>query len=149
MHDVFRSISSIFKDIHADDQAREAVMFAAWKRAAGEQLMQHAVPVRFVGKRLTIAVSGIRWKQQMEQLGPQMVFRLNGAFGAPVLNFIQFVVDENAVAKYTAWRQVQSAAVQACTIPRNILDAAAAIRDPGLRADFLDAAGSCLHRVEP
>lgn len=148
MEDIFRSISSIFNDIDADEQARQAIMFVAWKRAAGQQLMFHAVPMRFAGKRLAVAVSGIRWKQQMEQLGPQMVFRLNGGFGANVLNFIEFYVDEKAVAAYNAARAAEMIAPAERTIPTELMHAAAAIKDRKLREDFLAAAGACQHRIE-
>ena len=71
MQDVFRAISLIFRDAAAGTEAQQAVMFAAWKRAAGPQLSAHAVPLSFANKRLKIAVSGVRWKQQMQDLGPQ------------------------------------------------------------------------------
>ena len=148
MHDVFRSISAIFRDAEAGTEAQQAVVFAAWKRAAGPQLSAHAVPVKFDMKRLTVAVSGVRWRQQMEDLGGQMVFRLNAAFGAPVLNFIEFVVDEDAVAKAverSAGRKLEDGKYSGELSPE-ITAAASSIKDPKLRSDFLAAAGSCIER---
>ncbi|MGI8812267.1 MAG: DciA family protein [Pyrinomonadaceae bacterium] len=147
MQEIFRSITAIFNEIDADPQAREAVMFAAWTRAAGPQLAMHAVPIGYVNKRLKIAVSGVRWKQQMEQLGPQMVFRLNGAFGAKVLNFIEFVVDEAAVAKHNSKKHPPAKLTDSNPeLPKSLIDAAAAIHDLKLREDFLGAARACSDR---
>lgn len=144
MQDIFQSISTIFSS--ADDSAREAVMFAAWKRAAGSQLLQHAVPVRFSNGRLRIAVSGIRWKQQMERLGPQMVFRLNGVFGAQVLKYIDFVVDEIAVARSNESRKEQRVLRSVEPLGDELVEASSVIKDPEFRQLFLDAARSCGHR---
>jgi hypothetical protein len=148
MQDVFRSISAIFRDAEAGTEAQQAVVFAAWKRAAGSQLSAHAVPLKFENKRLTVAVSGVRWRQQMEDLGGQMVFRLNAAFGTPVLNYIEFVVDEAAVAavnERSGGRKLEDGKYSGELSPE-IIAAAAAIRDPKLRSDFLAAAGECIER---
>ena len=138
----------IFRDAAAGTEAQQAIVFAAWKRAAGEQLSAHAVPVKFENKRLTVAVSGVRWRQQMEDLGGQMVFRLNAAFGVPVLNFIEFVVDEAAVTEANekaGGRKVEDGKYSGELSPE-IIAAAASISDPKLRSDFLAAAGECIER---
>ena len=148
MQDVFRSISVIFRDAAAGTEAQQAVVFAAWTRAAGSQLSAHAVPVKFEQKRLTVAVTGVRWKQQMEDLGGQMVFRLNAAFGTPVLNFIEFVVDEklvNEAIERSAGR-VNEPGKYSGELSPEIIAAAASIRDEKLRSDFLAAAGECIER---
>jgi len=148
MQDVFKSISAIFRDAAAGTEAQQAVVFAAWKRAAGEQLSAHAVPVKFENKRLTVAVSGVRWRQQMEDLGGQMVFRLNAAFGTPVLNFIEFVVDEAAVteANQRSGAHTLEDGKYSGELSPDIIAAAASIKDPKLRSDFLAAAGECIER---
>ena len=148
MQDVFRSISAIFRDAEAGTEAQAAVVFAAWKRAAGEQLSAHAVPVKFQDRRLTVAVSGVRWRQQMEDLASQMVFRLNAAFGSPVLNFIEFVVDEQAVIEAnerSAGRTGEPGKYSGELSPE-LIAAAASIKDEKLRSDFLAAAGECIER---
>jgi hypothetical protein len=112
-------------------------------------LSQQAVPVKFENRRLTVAVSGIRWKQQMQDFGAQMVFRLNGAFGVPVLNFIDFVVDETAVKHDIEKRNARDkrhGSIAEMPVPAELIGAAAAIRDPKLREDFLAAAGACMER---
>jgi hypothetical protein len=148
MQDVFRSISALFRDADAGDEARQAVLFAAWKRSAGEQLCEHTAPLKFEQKRLTVAVSGVRWKQQLEDLAGQMVFRLNAAFGTPVLNYIEFVVDEAAVERSVAKAHASANDPDKYSgeLPRDVIEAAAAIRDPKLRTDFLAAAASCVER---
>lgn len=151
MQDLFRSISLIFRDAGANDQAREAVVFAAWHRAAGHQLSEHTAPIRYVNRRLIVAVSGVRWKQQMQDLSGQMVFRLNGAFGIPVLNFIEFVVNEEAVEKELEHRRSlrnisKPEGFYRGPLPPEVVEAAAAIHDPELRRNFLAAAGECIER---
>ena len=148
MQDVFRSISAIFRNAEAGSEAQQAVVFAAWKRAAGQQLSAHAVPLKFEKRRLTVAVSGVRWRQQMEDLSGQMVFRLNAAFGTPVLNFIEFVVDEAAVAAVAEREKARDPepGKYAGELPAEVIAAAASIRDPKLRNDFLAAAGACVER---
>lgn len=146
MEDVFRSISRIFRDADASPEARRAVVFAAWKRAAGVQVESHAVPVNFENKRLTIAVADESWRRQMENLGPQMVFRLNGAFGASFLNFIEFIVDESAFVGADNHAESKDESKYFGQLAPELIEAAASIGDAKLRALFLAAAGACIER---
>ena len=45
MQHIFRSLPEVFKDIDGGKFANEAVVFAAWRKIAGETLGQHAVPM--------------------------------------------------------------------------------------------------------
>ena len=97
MLDIFRTLPGIFEDVEGAEMIREAVVFAAWRRIAGEGLVEHAVPLRLEKGRLFIAVSNQMWQRQLKDLCGQMVFKLNAALGTPTVNYIELQIDEQAV----------------------------------------------------
>jgi hypothetical protein len=148
MLDLFRTLPAVLKDIDGAEAVREAIVFAGWRRIAGEGLADHTVPIRLTNATLSIAVSNLMWQRQLKDLAGQMVFRLNAALGSPVVNFIEFVIDEAVVTSDRSRSQNEdelrrAAAVQ---ISPELSAAAASIADEELRKQFLLAAGSCLAR---
>ena len=57
MDDLFRALPKILELSDGDHSVREAVVFAAWRRAVGELLLQHTSPLEVSDKKLVIAVS--------------------------------------------------------------------------------------------
>lgn len=154
MLDIFRTLPAIMDNLDADDAAREALVFIAWSKIAGEMLAEHTVPLGFENSRLAVAVSGCTWQKHLGDLSPQMIYKLNSEFGSPVVRFIEFSIDEQAVKGDRAKRRKAKAEAEklreqaATAVPPELALSAEAIADENLRQAFLLAAGSCLVRKE-
>ena len=152
MQDLFRSLPQVFKEFKGSEAANEAVVFAAWRRMAGETLGSHAVPFRLEKKKLFIAVSSETWRKQVEDLAGQMVFQMNSALGSSLVTFIEFRVDPKTVAEkrpknllaLESEDELNAAAMK--VISPGLKAAAETITDERLRQKFLLAAGSSLSR---
>ena len=150
MLDIFRTLPGIFDDVEGAEMVREAVVFAAWRRIAGEGLSEHAVPLRLENGRLFVAVSNLMWQRQLKDLCGQMVFKLNAALGSPTVNFIELQIDEEAVRA----RRSEGSMPNEDEFRReaeketsgDLARAAESIADEELRRQFLLAAGNCLVR---
>ena len=135
-----------------EEKLTEAVVFAAWRRVAGDGLREHAVPFRVFHQTIIIAVADENWKKHLEKLSGQMLFRLNGALGQQTVTFIEFRIDEKTVAaererlhqEVTSQFERERTAMK--NVPENVLKAAEKIDDDSLRRNFLLAAGSSLAR---
>ncbi len=151
MQHIFRSLPEVFKDIDGGDFANEAVVFAAWRKIAGESLGNHAVPFKLIKKKLFVAVTDNNWRRQIEDLSSQMIFKLNSALGSSLVTFIEFKIDAEIVenARQTAAIETSAAEEKAIAkreITSGLRQAAKAIADDNLREKFLLAAGSGLAR---
>ena len=148
MLDLFRTLPGVLKDVDGANAVREAIVFAAWRRIAGEGLCEHAVPIRLSDDTLAVAVSNLMWQRQLKDLAGQMVFKLNAALGSTVVSFIQFEIDEDAVALAAGDKRNYDEAEmrrQAETeLTPELKNAASKIEDEALREQFLAAAGMCL-----
>jgi hypothetical protein len=152
MHELFRALPALLKEFDDNDDVREAVVFAAWRRIAGETLRERAVPIRLYKKHLVIAVMSETWKKHLQQLSGQMIFKINSVLGSAIVTFIEFRVDEKTVADERA--QDRKMTVSEAKLQENALNevtakmrrSADAIKDDHLRYQFLLAAGSCLAR---
>lgn len=152
MNDLFRSLTALLKEFPENEDLREPVIFAAWKKIAGEVIREQTVPVTLEKDRLAVAVSSEIWKCHLEDLSGQMIFKLNSALGAMTVTFIEFRVDEKLVeaenrrlqgAKADPEEQIRNAIGE---ITPKLRDSAGAIKDDQLRERFLMAAGMCLSR---
>ena len=152
MEALFRALPQLLKEFEDTEEVREAVVFAAWRRIAGESLSEHTVPFRLFNKHLIIHVADKMWKRHLETLSGQMIFKLNSALGQAIVTFIEFRVDEATLAterakhqknQMTDEQQRESALEEVTPKLRHSADA---IKDDNLRYQFLLAAGSCLAR---
>ncbi len=152
MNELFRALPALLKEFEDNQELREAVTFAAWRKIAGETLRDRAVPHRLFKKHLVIAVMSDTWKKHLEHLSGQMIFKLNSVLGSAVVTYIEFRVDEKAVTEDRA--KHQKPIVSNENIKENAMNevtpklrhSADAIKDDHLRYQFLLAAGSCLAR---
>lgn len=152
MNELFRALPALLKEYEDNQDLREAVVFAAWRKIAGESLRERAVPHRLFKKHLVIAVMSETWKKHLEHLSGQMIFKINSVLGSAVVTFIEFRVDERAVLNDRAKHKNPITTNE--SIAENALDevtpklrhSADAIKDDYLRHQFLLAAGSCLAR---
>jgi hypothetical protein len=128
------------------------MIFAAWKRVAGESLQKHTQPTRLDEKRLVILVGDEIWKRHLESLSGQMIFKLNSMLGSEAVTFMDFQVDNHAFQpirdeKERLAREKQDFETQAkAEITPRMQMAADEIKDERLRDLFLQAAGNCLVR---
>jgi len=151
MEDLFRTLPKILNEFEDSPEVREAVIFAAWKKAAGKSLSEHAVPVSLDDKHLILAVRDETWKRHLESLAGQMIFKINSLLSRASVTFIEFQVDEKLVSEQTgkgldieSEEQTRKLALE--EVSTNLQNSAETIQDEKLRAQFLLAAGSCLVR---
>ncbi len=152
MEDIFRALPKLMQEAGEFEPLFGALIFAAWKRIAGESLGKHTIAVKLEKKRLVVAVADEIWKKHLEALSGQMIFKLNSLLGAEAVTFIEFRVDGSA---FTAARNEQNQKMREKEnfdieakeeITPGLLRAAGEIKDEKLRELFLKAAGNCLVR---
>lgn len=154
MESVFAAFPRILEQFENDPDAREAFVFAAWRRTVGDALNEHSVALRLADERLYVGVANLMWLRHLETIAAEILAKLNKTLGRPTVKFIEFVIDENAVATNRATRS-RPAKTEDDT-PAKIYDdvasrlgePASAIRDDDLRKAFLLAAASCLERKD-
>ncbi|HMS39387.1 MAG TPA: DciA family protein [Pyrinomonadaceae bacterium] len=151
MNELFRALPALMKEFEDNETVREAVVFAAWRKIAGDALRFSAVPAQLSGKRLTVAVSGESWRKHLEHLSGQMIFKINSKLGLAAVTFIEFRIDETTVkAERAKFHKTEAKAISEEAalneITPKMRHKADAIKDDDLRYQFLLAAGSCLVR---
>ena len=151
MDDLIKALPKLLRAAGDAEEVLEAAAFAAWRRAAGEALRGCAVPFRLYRKTLVISVPDATWRKQLEQMSPQLLFRLNSLLGQALVTYVEFRVDPQTVSDERArLRQSQYERFErdedALSRARELGEAASAIRDEDLRRRFLLAAGSCMNR---
>ena len=148
MQDILSALPELL-DQHGDNEdVRRSVVFAIWRRVAGESLNEHAAAVDLVGPTLTVAVIDRNWQRNLSELSKEMLFRMNFIFGSAEIKRIEFVIDRSAVGR-SVKQTVDRAAAEAEAldeINEPLRKAADAIADDDMRRKFLLAAGSCLAR---
>lgn len=150
MLDVFRTLPFLAKQIENAAPLREAMIFAAWRRIAGETLASHAAPIRLEDSKLSIAVSNLTWQRHLKDLSGQLLFKLNAVVGSPTVTFLEFEINEPAViasrgiVRSNDETELRRMAEKELT--PELTAAAMKIEDDDLRKQFLAAAGNCLVR---
>ncbi|MCB1026007.1 MAG: DUF721 domain-containing protein [Acidobacteria bacterium] len=152
MKDLFRMLPQIMEKSGNSVEFQQAIVFGAWRKAAGESLANHTFPKRLRGKKLTICVADGTWKRHLESLAGQMIFSINSIIGNAAITFIEFQIDEKrferemgistAIKPSTA----ESQDVAMDELSAQLRKSARAITDGDLRDQFLRAAAGCLAR---
>jgi hypothetical protein len=143
MEQLFKSLPEVLQAVGRAPATDEALVFAAWRRCAGEALGSRTTPQQFFEKRLVISVADETWRRHLEDLSPQMIARLNALLGDGTVRFIEFRIDPRP-----ATARIETAEDQPLTADPMLTSAAAAITDEQLRQRFLEAAASCLSKKE-
>jgi hypothetical protein len=152
MDELFKALPQLLRAAGESEEVSEAVAFAAWRRVAGEAMRGSAVPFRLYKKTLVVAVPDVTWRKQLEQVSPQLIFRLNSLLGQALVTYVEFRVDPQTVgrererARRTQYKRLVEEE-NALRRAEELDDAADAIHDDDLRRRFLLAAGSCMNRV--
>ncbi|MGH9821344.1 MAG: DciA family protein [Pyrinomonadaceae bacterium] len=151
MDSIFKAIPKIFEQIEANPDAREAFVFAAWRRTVGDLLNEHTVPVELAGSKLRVAVANLTWQRHLEDMAAQILAKLNSWLGRSPVRFIEFYIDEKRAAANRLTSRVPDDSEPdriSEEISTELGSSAAAINDQELRDAFLLAAQSCLARKE-
>ena len=90
MEQLFTVLPAVLKQVEHTPRADESVVFAAWRRAAGEPLSRRSIPVGYAEKRLSVAVEDKTWQRHLQDLAPQLVARINDAVGDGTVEYIEF-----------------------------------------------------------
>ncbi len=147
MESLIKTLPAILSAAGPSAEVAEAACFAAWKHAVGDSLSIHAVPVKLESQTLTVAVADNIWQRQLEQMRPQLLFRLNTVLGHSLVKLIELRIDPNALPK-TRRPQGTPGQHSDSAIPFELRAAASEIQDADLRRAFLGAATSCIRRLE-
>jgi predicted nucleic acid-binding Zn ribbon protein len=150
MESLIKTLPKILQAAGDSAEVAEAACLAAWKHAAGAGLRDHAVPLRLSRNTLVIGVADTTWQKQLQSLSGQLLFRLNAILGQPLVTFIDFRVDPDALAKARTPQFVDqtSTEIDPATVSVELVSAAAEIKDNDLRRTFLGAAVSCIKRLD-
>lgn len=152
MDDLFRALPKVLRETGEAEMLREPMVFAAWKRIAGENLEKQTAVIALVEKRLVVGVPDELWKRHLESLSGQMIFKLNSLLGEEVATFIEFRVDSKIFAAARSARKAQKEKKEDFDkrsrdeLTPQLREVAAGIEDEELRELFLQAAGNCLVR---
>ena len=92
MEQLFGAISEVIANLEPDSRGRRALIFAAWRRMAGEAICARTVPLELTDDRLIIGVADETWRRHLEDLSPQMVAKINGLLTAGSVKRIEFRV---------------------------------------------------------
>ena len=142
MEELIKTLPNILRSIGDDPEVATAAAIAAWKRAAGEGLRQHAVPIALVDGSLTVAVADAVWQKQLAAMRDQLIFRTNSILGQPLIKTIGFVVDPKLASPRRAKDEQKDEPIE---VSMEILKAASAISDEQLRQKFVRAATSAMN----
>lgn len=145
MEQVFGAIPSVLNGLSSNGDVDEAVVFAAWKRCAGELLNERTIAIEFFENRLIVAVADRTWQRHLEDLSPQMLYKINSSLGDGTVRFIEFRIDERAVSD-SRKSKTPSTEIAAPEVSQSLINAADAISDESLRQQFLSAAAEYLER---
>lgn len=152
MEGLFRTLPKLLKQFEDTDEMREAVVFAAWRKASGKSLSRHTAPVELIDKTLVIAVADGVWKSHLESLAGQMIFKINSIFKNAIVTFIEFQIDETAVlanrkgTQETDLSDEELREIALEEVSSSLRRSSDSIEDDSLRYQFLLTAGSCLAR---
>ena len=147
MDSLIKTLPAILTAAGPSAEVAEAACFAAWKHAVGDALSVHLVPVKLEDQTLIVAVADSTWQKQLEQLRPQLLFRLNTILGHSLVKLIELCVNPKALPD-TRRPEAPAIGRSDYSVPFELLAAASEIHDADLRRAFIGAAASCVKRLE-
>ena len=146
MNDVFSILSEVLRVIGDEPEVAEAAAIAAWKKATGEGLRHHAIPLQLTDGKLLVAVRDTVWQKQLGAMKDQLIYRTNSIIGKPLLKDVELIVNSDA-AKLPPRRTDDTSELDN-EVPLELWSAASAISDKELRQKFLRAATTAIRRRE-
>jgi len=144
MDDLFTILSGILRLIGDEPEVAQAAAIAAWKKAAGDGLKQHAVPLRLAEGKLVVAVADAVWQKQLGAMKDQLIYRTNSIIGQPLVKVVELIVDPDLTKPSQQPKNDEDSLDN--QVPLELWSAASAISDKELRQKFMRAASSALRR---
>ena len=144
MDDLFKTLSAVLRLVGNDPQVIEAAAIAAWKKAAGDGLRQHAIPLRLTDGTLVVAGADAVWQKQLGAMKDQLIYRTNSIIGQPLVRQIELTVDPQLTKAHSPPTDDKRPLDN--QVPLELWSAASAISDKELRQKFLRAATSAIQR---
>ena len=142
MEELIETLPNILRSIGDDPEVATAAAMTAWKRAAGDGLRQHAVPVALNDGVLVVAVADAVWQKQMRPMLKELIYKTNTILGQSLVKQVDLIVD----AKIVNPPRRNSTDRVLAEVPEEISSAANAIADVALREKFVRAATDTLSR---
>jgi hypothetical protein len=127
-------------------EMRETAAKIAWKRAAGEGLFPHALPLRLHEKTLIVAVADGVWQKQLKAMSAELVFRVNKLLQRSVVETIEFRINPAALTGVGSAKRPRRDAHSPTDLPAQVVFSASQIQDDELRQRFIRAAENCIAR---
>jgi hypothetical protein len=124
-----------------------ALLRAAWPLAVGQELARRTEVVALDRGVLRIKVGDVRWQRTLLRMRTDILSRLRGVAAGAAPRGLGFVVGPLPPVPEPAPAVPPPAPPAAA--PREVVEAAAAIPDPEIRARFLAAAAGYLARFGP
>ena len=140
MEQLFAALPHLLKELGANHAVEEQMVFAAWRRVAGEMLNERTKPLEYFENRLIVAVEDQNWQRNLESLAGQMVAKLNAATEQGTVKYIEFRIDKKAIER----QQKPKSEITSDDVPDSLRDAAEQIENETLRKSFLEAAAAYL-----
>lgn len=138
MQDVFSTLSGIVGEFTAEPEAKEPIVFAAWRRTSGNLIAENAKPLNFENTTLKIAVRDKNWQRQLAAHLREYLFKINSLLNGIAVDRIEFVIHP-AAFETTGTGSRKSETLTNPPSP-DILASANSIADIALREQFLRAA---------
>lgn len=145
MNELFKALPALLRQMPDNPEVKQAVIFAAWRRAAGRELAERTSAISLNAGTLSIAVADRNWQRQLKSLSPELLYKINALLETGEVVYLEFVIDPVRAAKGKRAGELEPEIVS----PHpgdDIEKAAAAIRDETLRNNFLQAAAATLER---
>jgi hypothetical protein len=146
MDELFKTLAAVVRVIGDEPEVAEAAAIAAWKKAAGDGLRQHAVPLRLDSGKLVVAVADAVWQKQLGAMKAQLVYRMNSLLERPLVKTIELTIEPAALNKRA--QRVDQNTLLDNQVPQELWSAAAVISDKELRDKFVRAAATAIRRRE-
>lgn len=150
MQDILSALPTLLDEHGDNEDVRRTVIFAIWRRVAGDSLNEHSFPLELDGSTLKVAVADRNWQRNLAVLSREMLFRMNFIFGSAEVKRIEFIIDKALVADAVT-RTIDGMTSEAEALDQidgQLRKAADVIEDDDMRRKFLLAAGSCLAREQ-
>ena len=145
MEEFIKALPTLLRSIGDDPDVATAAAITAWKRAAGDGLRQHAVPMSLNEGTLVVAVADAVWQKQLRAVSDELIYKTNSILGQRVVKAIELIIDPAIVKPRTAGSTKQTTNDD---VPLEIWSAANAISDKQLRQTFIKAAAGILKRQQ-
>jgi predicted nucleic acid-binding Zn ribbon protein len=87
-----RLIDDVLKNYRRESDSELIQVWQIWEGAVGEIIAQNAKPAAFKGRILLVHATSSAWIHQLQFLKKDMIDKLNGALGKPLIDDLKFKV---------------------------------------------------------